>query len=418
MSTNGGRTEPANRRDPEEHRVNATVPARPRPFTQRRWPAAAAGAVLLTVAAVPSVAAADGIDLPPVPTAVDRDKPCTAASSTVARAVPWAQQSLDLTHVWKLGQGAGVTVAVVGTGVSGTAPTLSGQVSALGDAGTDCVGHGTFLAGLIAARPSAGQGFSGIAPRARILAVRGTGERGEPDAGRLAAGITAAADAGAKVIVVGTALAKETPALRAAVRHAVDKDALVVAPAAPETSSPDAAPAPAYPAALPGVLSVVDTGPEGVRPQNAPVPERADLSAPGDGMVSVGPRGGGHWTASGSAEAAAVVGGAAALVRAYHPELTGAEVRDRLLATAYPGAQPALDVYAAVSAVQPPSARPERPVGPRTVAVPAAVVGGGARHTALLVAGGAAGVLVLSVVLMTVVPRGRARRWRPGTFGA
>ncbi|MGW0751104.1 S8 family serine peptidase [Streptomyces sp. NPDC002587] len=376
-------------------------------------------ALALSAAPAPTATAADGVDLPPVPTAVAPDKPCTAGSATVVTAVPWAQQALNLAHVWQLGQGSGTTVAVVGTGVSTTAPALAGRVTALGDAGDDCVGHGTFLAGLVAARPGTGQGLSGVAPQSRILAVRGTGKHGEPDAERLAAAVTEAADAGAKVIVVGTFVATDTPALRAAVRHALDKDAVVVATAAPENNASGSRDTPlrVYPAALPEVIAVVDTGPGGERPQNAPQAERADLSAPGDVMVGIGPRGEGHWTASGSAEAAAVVGGAAALVRAYHPDLTGAQVRARLLATAYPGGQPALDVYAAVSATRPPAAGPGPSGPPGTLRVPVAATATGAGRTALLVAGVSGAVLLAALLLMAVVPRGRARRWRPGGSG-
>ncbi|MET9886710.1 S8 family serine peptidase [Streptomyces sp. NPDC006430] len=402
--------------------------ARPLPAHRRRRAAAAASAfaaLALTTVAAPPAVAAEGVDLPPVPTAVAPDKPCTAESPTVVTAVPWAQQALDLGHVGQLHQGAGVTVAVVGTGVSTTAPALSGRVTALGDGGSDCVGHGTFLAGLVAARPVPGQGFSGIAPQARILAARGTGPRGETDGGRLAAAITQAADAGAGVIAVGAFVTTDDPALRAAVSHALEKDAVVVATAAPENNAtgPRDAPVRVYPAAQPGVIAVVGTGPGGARPQNAPRPERADLSAPGDVMVGIGPRGAGHWTASGSAEAAAVVAGAAALVRGYHPALTGPEVRARLLATAYPGEQPALDVYAAVSASRPAvsGSAPATGAGagqsaaaPRTLEVPEGPTGHGAGRTAVLVAGAAGAVLLTALLLMAVVPRGRARRWRPG----
>ncbi|MFD9358102.1 S8 family serine peptidase [Streptomyces sp. NPDC060031] len=399
--------------------MTARPPRQPHPSRRRQAVGAALAALVLTGAAAPHATAAEGVDLPPIATAVAPDKPCTAESATVVKAVPWAQQALNLAHVWQLGQGAGVTVAVVGTGVSTSAPALAGRVTALGDAGSDCAGHGTFLAGLVAARPAIGQGLSGIAPQARILAVRGTGVRGEPDAGRLAAAVTEAADAGAKVIVVGTFVAADTPALRAAVAHALEKDAVVVATAAPEHQAGASGDAPVrvYPAALPGVISVVDSAPGGERPQNAPVAEHADLSAPGDGMVGIGPKGDGHWTASGSAEAAAVVAGGAAVVRAYHPELTGPQVRARLLATAYPGAQPALDLYAAVSATEPPGAGTGTAAPAGTLRVPAATVDTGAGRTALLVAGGAGAVLLTALLLMAVVPRGRARRWRPGGSG-
>ncbi|MCT9083909.1 hypothetical protein N4G65_46395, partial [Streptomyces fulvoviolaceus] len=94
-----------------------------------------------------SSAGGDSTSLPSIPLALADDAPCTAASDRTARYATWAQQSLSLSHAWQLSRGEGVTVAVVDTGVSAEAPALSGRVTAVGDAGEDCVGHGTFTAG-------------------------------------------------------------------------------------------------------------------------------------------------------------------------------------------------------------------------------------------------------------------------------
>src|ERR1700761_6839170 len=53
---------------------------------------------------------------------------CLAASARQYRAVPWAQQELAQKRVWDLTEGAGQLIAVVDTGVSGTAPGLTGAV--------------------------------------------------------------------------------------------------------------------------------------------------------------------------------------------------------------------------------------------------------------------------------------------------
>lgn len=71
-----------------------------------------------------------------------------------------------------------MTVGVVDTGVSSSAPALKGRITAVGDAGTDCVGHGTFVAGLVGAAVADGVRFAGVAQQARILAVRGSDARG------------------------------------------------------------------------------------------------------------------------------------------------------------------------------------------------------------------------------------------------
>jgi len=291
-------------------------------------------AAVLTLPAGAPAAPADSVPLPPIPSVLGSGSPCTAASDHKAVAESWAQSSLSLPQAWKLSQGAGVTVGVVDTGVAPAVPALSGRVTVVGDAGTDCVGHGSFAAGLIAAGPVEGVSFEGVAPQARIVAVRGTSERGVPSVVLIAAGIRSAVDHGASVVAVPFALAAGEAELTAAVRYATARDALVVAPAVPDVTSSggsgaSAAPVVAryWPASAPGVLSVVGVtsagaglaGSSGSSGATA-TPSAAvggDLAAPGDALVGVGPRGSGHFIGSGSSFATAFVAGTAALVRSY-----------------------------------------------------------------------------------------------------
>ncbi|WP_329133363.1 S8 family serine peptidase [Streptomyces sp. NBC_01476] len=342
-----------------------------------RCGALAAGLALLCAvgAAVPAVPAAadDGptplpstdatapaLRLPVMPPFLDpTQSSCTKPSSTVMKAVPWAQQSLDLTRAHQLTSGAGVTVAVIDTGVSAAAPALRGRVTAPGAAGHDCVGHGTFVAGIIAAAPAAGSGFSGVAPAARILAVQGVGADGNPDEAKVAAGIRHATDAGAKVIDVSLAFATQSQALTSAVDYAAGHDVLIVAAGVPDNirvdSDTDQGPPqiPFWPATQSGVLSVVDIDINGGRSTATVDPARADLAAPGQGITGIGPGGRGHFLGNGPSIAAAFTAGAAALVRAYDPALTAPEVATRLTTAAYPAPIPRLDPYAALSAVLP-----------------------------------------------------------------
>ncbi|MEU0844886.1 S8 family serine peptidase [Streptomyces sp. NPDC005962] len=386
----------------------------------RRPVARAVAAALLTVAPLAAQsppAAADSVELPAIPAALAPDAACTQASGETARDKPWTRKVLGLSRTWPLADGGGVTVGVVDTGVGTNIPALSGRVTAVGGAGTDCVGHGSFAAGLIAAKPGAGSGVAGAAPGARILAVRGTDQRGNPTAVQLASGIRAAADAGADVIYVGRALPTGKALLTAAAAHAARRGALVVAPFAPDalpedpTTGEPAKPAPWYwPAAAPGVLSVMDYGPDGTRPENAPETSGADLAAPGDAVVSVGPRGRGHFIGSGSSLAAANVAGAAALVRARYPEMTPAQVSRQLVTAGYPAVPPRLDPYAAVTSVLTDNqgAAPRQVpahVPPKPSAKP--------RDRALLIAGAGLGAVVLMAAAAAVIPRGRARAWRP-----
>ncbi|MEV0302125.1 S8 family serine peptidase [Streptomyces prasinus] len=355
--------------------------------------------------------------LPPLPVRLGEDNPCTGASDRTATGAAWSQTTLGLARAQRITRGDGVTVAVIDTGVAPGVPGLSGRVTALDGADGDCVGHGTFAAGLIAAAPRTGSGITGVAPGAGVLALKGTDDRGVPSVERVALGIREAADRGAEVIYVGQALRTGRAELTGAVAHATRRDALVVAPAAPdavprEEKGPDGGmpEGPYWPAAVPDVLAVVDFGPNGVRQKNAPPAHEPDLAAPGSGMVSVGPRGSGHYIGSGASLAAAGTAGAAALVRAYRPELTAREVSRQLLAAAYPSDTPRLDPYAALTVV--PDRHPASPAEPAPAHLPAPADATPHRRSLTVAAVGLAIVLLLGATA-AVVPRGRARKWNP-----
>ncbi|MCX4745824.1 S8 family serine peptidase [Kitasatospora sp. NBC_01287] len=371
---------------------------------------------------------------------------CLPASAKSNQLTPWAQTFLRPDQVWPLSQGAGVTVAVLGSGVADGAGLLTGRVDYAakltggGDPARDCVGHGSFLAGLIAADQRGDTGFAGLAPRARILAVGVADPTGATTADLLAQGIRAAADRGARVIDVGVTVPAGSDALLAAVRYAVGKGALIAAPAAAD-AVPQAAgaspppPAPVYPAAYPEVLAVRDLGPGGILPQSggAAVGGRVDLAAPGDAVMSVGPAGGGYYTGAGASFAAAFVAGSAALALGYRPELTEPQLARRLEATAYrsAGAVPdpqtgygSVDPVAAVTAVLPdqsaaPSPAPSvTPAPSQRLVMPPVPRASAAPRQAGTVALGALAVIVVAGVGAVVVPRGRSRGWRPPAPGA
>ncbi|MFE0489224.1 S8 family serine peptidase [Streptomyces griseoaurantiacus] len=379
---------------------------------------------LAAVAAVPALvlappAAADGapVSLPPLRLRMAADDACATASATSAELRPWTHRALQLSRSWQLSRGQGATVAVVDTGVSARTPALKGRVTAVDGAGEDCVGHGTFAAGLIAAAATGSGAVTGVAPGATVLALRGTDARGNPSAAGIAVGIRAAADRGAGVIYVGQVVSGDGGDVADAAAYARAKDALVVAPAAPDVApegadgKPDTRPRAYWPAHVPSVLSVVDHGPAGTRPEAAPGALDPDLSAPGDAVVGIGVRGAGHFIGSGSSLAAAHVAGAAALLRSYLPDLSAAEVARRLQETAYPDSIPRLDAYAGLTAVLP-TARARTEAQPAPAHLPHTTADG-TRGRALLVAGAALGMALLIGAAMVLAPLGKARRWRP-----
>ncbi|MFF4792926.1 S8 family serine peptidase [Streptomyces sp. NPDC001276] len=345
---------------------------------------------------------------------------CPKQSTSTAATMPWEHQSLELTRAARISQGAGVKVGVVDTGVATGAATLAGRVHAVGSAGEDCVGHGTFVAGLIAAAQAKGVAFHGVAPRATIIAARGTTERGVPSAAGVAAGIRGAVDAGARVVEVSAAFDTRSAQLDAAVAYAAKHDALVVAAAVPDPPSGTAGtttpgPRDYWPAAARGVLSVLDVDVQGAHPDTMLLPVHADLAAPGDGVVGIGPRGSGHFVGSGASFAAAYTAGAAALVRSVFPDLSAAEVARRLTSTAYPDDVPRLDIYAAVASVMngTKAVRAGAGADDGAVRLPDRTQGERATRTALLVCAVGAGVVLLVGWAAVAVPRGRARGWNP-----
>ncbi|MFE7513520.1 S8 family serine peptidase [Streptomyces sp. NPDC057540] len=371
-------------------------------------------------------AGADPASLPAVTQRLSGDT-CREASGRKVTGLPWPQALLRPDTVWPLSEGAGVTVAVVGSGVDDTAGLLGDRLRrtprlfAGGGPAPDCVGHGTFTAGLIAAARTPGAGFAGIAPEARILDVPVTDRRGNTTPELLARGIRTAVDGGARVIAVVAVAGTDSPALGSAVRYAVAEGAVVIAPAAP-----DGAKEPAYPAAHPQVVAVAATGPGGKASGQAPE-GRVDLTAPGEAVMGPGPGGRGSFTASGPSYAAALVAGTAALVLDRRPELSAEALVHRLRATTTGPGEPmpdrtrgygSVDPIAAVTAVL-----PEEGGGAAVRAAAPGVVmptapGRSAAGSAGWVTAGSLVVLAGVAGASAVLRRGRRRRWRPGGYRA
>ncbi len=341
-------------------------------------------------------------------------------------ATPWAQRALSFSSVWNLTQGAGVTVAVIDSGVDAnpqfgdrvtTGPDLTTAVPGV-PAGADCVGHGTAVASIIAAAPQPGTGFSGVAPKARVLSIKIT------DAETITGGVTATAiddavDAGASVINLSLADA-DTPALRSAVQFAQAHDVVLVAAAGNDSASNGTGPF--YPAAYPGVLSVGAIGPDGSLASFSDTRTPVTVTAPGVSVASAYP--GTYPRAyaaddNGTSFATAFVSGVVALVRAANPNMPADQVVARIAATADGTAGPGtghglVNPVQAVTAVIPPEAGGAT-ASARPVAVVRAVPADTRPRTvALAIVGGALGLALLVTAAVLVIPAGRRRRWQAG----
>lgn len=350
-------------------------------------------------------------------------------------APPWPQQRYAPERLAPLATGAGVTVAVIDSGVDRRHPQLAGRVldgtdllDPGGDGSRDCAGHGTGVASIIAAGPRDGVAFHGLAPGARILPVRVSEQQVVEgrESGRtvsaqdFARAIRWAVDHDADVLNLSVVLYADNPAVRAAIGHAVEQDVVVVAAAGNLHDSGDPRP---YPAAYDGVLGVGAIGVDGARAAFSQTGSYVDLVAPGSDVLMAAP-GQGHHRAEGTSYAAPFVAATAALLRQYRPELTAAQVAQRIVATADPApgggyGAGVLNPYRAVTETD--GGAPERP-RPATAladdrADPALVAQQARRATArdraLLVAGVTGAVVAVAALLALVVPRGTRRRWQP-----
>jgi subtilisin family serine protease len=255
----------------------------------------------------------------------------------------WALHAADLERAWQLSTGAGVTVAVVDSGVDGSHPDLQGKVErgadygdgSSGDGTHDSApprGHGTEVASLIAATGAnyAGNGLLGVAPDAMILPF-GVYRDGKPDAGAAAEAVRAASARGVKVIVVTPVGHGPDPRLASAVQQAIQRDVIVVS----GVGSDPGASGPEYPAAIPGVVAVTAIDRSGHLLGQAQRGPAVVLAAPGVGMLAAS-NDNAYWTGDDTAYAAAWVGGAAALLRSAHPSWSESQVVQKLVDTARP----------------------------------------------------------------------------------
>ncbi len=262
----------------------------------------------------------------------------------------WFTSWKILPRVWPVTEGAGVTVAVLDTGVQASVPDLDGVVLPGGDVtghhtdgekdfNTGGDGHGTMMAVLIAGQ-GRGTGVVGVAPKAKILPVVVNAGASDvtSDPSAMAAGIIYAANHGAQVIDVSQEYPSATasgcdPAEQAAVAYALARNIVVVA-AAGDANLIGAGSA--EPASCVGVLAVGAVEPNRAlwprdtrQPYLTVVNPGADLITSGrDGQLLTG--------VSGTRAASALAAGAVALIRSRYPMMPWYQVIQRLVGTALP----------------------------------------------------------------------------------
>ncbi|MFI6103915.1 type VII secretion-associated serine protease mycosin [Streptomyces sp. NPDC051310] len=315
-----------------------------RPHTCRR---------LRTAAAATAVAALTVLTLPAPPAAAEESTQCTFPGKTY-EGRPWALQRVLLDELWKQSTGKGVRVAVIDTGVdvkhpqlakavdTGSGANLLPEKDAKGDkldrgkadGTTDTVGHGTKVAGIIAARPAKGTGFVGLAPGATIIPVKQNDAEGNGTATSLARAIRHAIDEEADVINISqdTANAVEpAPELKEAVDAALEQEIVVVASAGNDGLGGNVKKT--YPASYEGVLAVASSDRNNERAAFSQSGDFVGVAAPGVDMISTVP-GGGHCADNGTSFSAPYVAAVAALIKSKHDTWTRQQIVAQIQQTA------------------------------------------------------------------------------------
>ncbi len=240
----------------------------------------------------------------------------------VAEEVPerinWAQRILGIPSVWQVTQGEGVKVAVLDTGIDVDHPDLADAIvdskDFTGEGVEDTNGHGTHVAGIIAARLNE-VGFVGVAPKAGLLVGKVLGKGGKGSFEWIAQGIEWAIAKGAHVISMSLGGSTSTHRLFVTVHEALVKGRFVVCAAGNEGSLFQNSIG--FPGRYGGVITAAshdeNGNPSGFSSRGGEV----DFMSPGSNIWSMY-KDGGYATLSGTSMATPFVAGLAALIISKH----------------------------------------------------------------------------------------------------
>jgi len=210
-------------------------------------------------------------------------------------------------------QDRNVIVAVLDTGIDSNHEDLAGQVVVevnftLSPASDDVYGHGTHIAGIIAATSNNSMGIAGLAPESRLMNIKVADDYGRCRSAIAAKGIVWAVDNGANIINISIEIEEPSRELEEAIDYAWSRGVLVVAAAGNQATG-----LPVYPAFYKNCIAVTATDQDD---RLAPLSNRGewvDVAAPGFNIYSTLP-GDDYGYESGTSFATAYVSGLAALL--------------------------------------------------------------------------------------------------------
>ena len=248
-----------------------------------------------------------------------------------------------------------VIIAVVDTGIDLTHPDLKNKIvpgyNIISQGKTppkDDNGHGTHASGIAAADTNNKIGVAGTAPRCKLMPIKALDAKGSGDTVNVALGIVWAVDHGARVLNLSLG-GPNNETVKKAVEYALAKNVVVVAAMGNDGKNQRA-----YPAAIPGVISVGSVDSDQARSSFSNYGSWISVASPGSSILSTMPtyettmteseKSKGYDYLDGTSMACPIVAGIAALVVSRNPTYTPAEVKARIESTATDLGKPGYDV--------------------------------------------------------------------------
>lgn len=244
----------------------------------------------------------------------------------------WYLWRIGMPAAWMYTQGnPDVIIALLDTGVKARHPDLQGKLVSgwnfyNNNSNTDDVlGHGTMMAGILAANTNNGVGIASVGTRCRVMPIRISDNAGNGGLGNAARGLIWAADRGAKVALVSYSM-YTSQTVRDAAQYFVSRGGIVVMPAGNSGGNNNFLD-------NPYVTVVSATNQQDEIASFSSRGNYLDISAPWVSIACTLPTNG-YGTVTGTCPAAAVVGGVAGLLYSANPLLTSQQVEQILKSTA------------------------------------------------------------------------------------
>ncbi|MGX8906341.1 type VII secretion-associated serine protease mycosin [Streptomyces netropsis] len=266
------------------------------------------------------------------------------AQADTVRSQQWYLDAMKANEMWRISTGAGVTVAVIDSGVDAKLPDLRGQVlpgkdfsGISGGAQSDYDGHGTSMAMLIAGtgKSQEGKGAMGLAPGSKILPLRVISSSAPATqtlpGTAMSSAIRFAADSDAKIINISLGSPGEDPGEAKAIEYAISRGKLVFASVGNAGNKGNRV---EFPAAFPGVVGVAAVDEDIKATAESERGPQVDLAAPGDNMITTCKGGTGICRGHGTSDATALASASAALLWSVHPDWTANQITRVLINTA------------------------------------------------------------------------------------